>query len=74
MTCSARAEDGCHKGSSCEFCHSCDSAEALRRAKRQHVAKKRQEQRIEASAPKRQSAGAPERLRAASRKTGRFRK
>ena len=35
-------EDGCRKGLECEFCHLCTEEEAVRRAKRAHVARKKQ--------------------------------
>eukprot|EP00435_Cladocopium_sp_Y103_P010932 s3913_g2.t2 len=36
-------DDGCHKGNACEFCHLCSGPDALKRSKRAHVARKKQE-------------------------------
>eukprot|EP00435_Cladocopium_sp_Y103_P058873 s657_g20.t2 len=36
-------EDGCHKGNTCEFCHLCSGPDALKRSKKAHVARKKQE-------------------------------
>ena len=37
-------EDGCQKGSSCEFCHLCNYTEALQRSRRIQTARRRQEE------------------------------
>ena len=37
-------DDGCHKGDSCEFCHLCTGEDALKRSKRAHVARRKQEE------------------------------
>ncbi|CAK9095280.1 unnamed protein product [Durusdinium trenchii] len=39
-------DDGCHKGSKCEFCHLCGPTEALRRSKKVHTARKKQEEAV----------------------------
>eukprot|EP00438_Fugacium_kawagutii_P010498 Skav205431 [mRNA] locus=scaffold3973:26412:26633:+ [translate_table: standard] len=40
-------EDGCHKGDACEFCHLCSGPDALKRSKRAHVARKKQEDAVQ---------------------------
>jgi len=37
--------DGCHKGNACEFCHLCNEQDALKRTKRAHVARRKEEAR-----------------------------
>lgn len=40
-------DDGCHKGDACEFCHLCSGPDALKRSKRAHVARKKQEDAVQ---------------------------
>ena len=40
-------DDGCHKGNDCEFCHLCNGEDALKRSKRAHVARKKQESAVQ---------------------------
>eukprot|EP00435_Cladocopium_sp_Y103_P005783 s1178_g1.t2 len=40
-------DDGCNKGTNCEFCHLCSGPEALKRMKRAHLARRKQEEALQ---------------------------
>ena len=40
-------DDGCYKGNACEFCHFCSGEDALKRSKRAHLARKKQEDAVQ---------------------------
>lgn len=40
-------DGGCYKGNACEFCHLCSGEDALKRSKRAHIARKKQEDAVQ---------------------------